>query len=310
MLVADTWPGDGRLVAQVERVGVVAARWRPTVLIDSALHLLQNLINLLQITLGAQVGHGRQVVVLVKGTLLRVVAADRRERRSGGHVLRSNTAGVNAQCTVKGHQRASDLAVTGRVEAPTLGLAKKLVQVIISTSAVVATTVAQRLGAVVNWLLVVSHRGTVGLSGVLRVVASVRRPRSPEGCGTSPHLAVVVVEAGWALGSAIGGGHATMLILGRPDEDAVIGVGLDMLLEILGAFERLSAEVALMRLERNVNSNVRGDVITLDGGSATRVPLACEVQVVGALPSDVLLAQMILAWMSAMRTQGPKWVEC
>lgn len=85
-----------------------------------------------------------------------------------------------------------------------------------------------------------------------------------------------------------------MLVLGRPDEDAVIGVGLDMLLQILGTLERLSTKVALMRLERNVNADVRGDVITLHGGGATRVPLAGQVEVVCALPADVLLAQVIL----------------
>lgn len=85
-----------------------------------------------------------------------------------------------------------------------------------------------------------------------------------------------------------------MLILGRPDQDAVIGVGLDMLLEILGTLERLSAEVALVWLQRDVHTNVRGDVVALHRCGAARVPLASQVEVVGALPSNVPLTDVVL----------------
>ena len=85
-----------------------------------------------------------------------------------------------------------------------------------------------------------------------------------------------------------------MLVLRRPDQDAVVGVGLDVLLEILGALEGLPAEVALVRLQRDVDTNVRGDVVTLDGCGAARVPLAGQVEVVGALPSNVPLTDVVL----------------
>jgi hypothetical protein len=39
-------------------------------------------------------------------------------------------------------------------------------------------------------------------------------------------------------------------------DDRVIGVGLDMFLEVLWALERLSTKFALVRLEWDVNSNV------------------------------------------------------
>jgi hypothetical protein len=67
-----------------------------------------------------------------------------------------------------------------------------------------------------------------------------------------------------------------------------------MLLEILGALKRLAAKLALVRLERDVNTDVRGDVITLDSGGAARVPLASEVQVVGALAADMALTDVLL----------------
>lgn len=86
-----------------------------------------------------------------------------------------------------------------------------------------------------------------------------------------------------------------MLVLGRPDQDAVVGVGLDVLLEVLRALEGLSTEVALVGLQRNVNTNVRGDVVALDRCGAARVPLASQVEVVGALPPDVPLTNVVLS---------------
>ena len=67
-----------------------------------------------------------------------------------------------------------------------------------------------------------------------------------------------------------------------------------MLLEILWALECFATEVALVRLQGYVNANVRGDVVTLDGGGATCAPLTGQVEVVGALATDVALAYVIL----------------
>lgn len=67
-----------------------------------------------------------------------------------------------------------------------------------------------------------------------------------------------------------------------------------MLLEILRALECFATEVALVRLQGHMNANVRGDVITLDGGGATCAPLTGQVEVVGALATDVALADVVL----------------
>ena len=72
-----------------------------------------------------------------------------------------------------------------------------------------------------------------------------------------------------------------------------------MLLEILRALERFATEVALVRLQGYVNSDVRGDVVTLDGGGATCSPLTGQVEVVGALAADVAFAYMVLDGISA-----------
>lgn len=52
-------------------------------------------------------------------------------------------------------------------------------------------------------------------------------------------------------------------------EHAVIGMSFDVLLQILRALEIFSAEGAAMRLERDMNANMRGDVIALHHLSAT-----------------------------------------
>lgn len=67
-----------------------------------------------------------------------------------------------------------------------------------------------------------------------------------------------------------------------------------MLLEILWALECFATKVALVRLQRNMNADVRGDMVTLDGGGATCAPLAGQVEIVGALATDVALAYVIL----------------
>jgi hypothetical protein len=67
-----------------------------------------------------------------------------------------------------------------------------------------------------------------------------------------------------------------------------------MLLEILWALESLATEVALVWFQRYVNANVRSDVITFDSGGAAVTPLAGQIQIVGALATNMALANVIL----------------
>ena len=71
-------------------------------------------------------------------------------------------------------------------------------------------------------------------------------------------------------------------------------MSLHMFLEILWTLESLAAEVAFVRLQRDVNTDVRRDVVALDSRCATRAPLAGEVEVVSALAADMALANMVL----------------
>jgi len=71
-------------------------------------------------------------------------------------------------------------------------------------------------------------------------------------------------------------------------------VRLDMLLQVLGTLEGFATEVALVRLQGDVDSDVRGDVVTLDGRSTTVAPLTGQIEVVGALTANMALAHVIL----------------
>jgi hypothetical protein len=76
-------------------------------------------------------------------------------------------------------------------------------------------------------------------------------------------------------------------------------VGLDVLLEILGALEGLATELAFVRLERDMDANMRSDVIALDGRGTTLAPGAGQVEVVGRFATDVALTDMLLLKKSA-----------
>ena len=74
-------------------------------------------------------------------------------------------------------------------------------------------------------------------------------------------------------------------------------MGLDVFLEILRTLKGLSAEVAFVRLERHVNTDVRSNVISLHGSRAAATPLAGEVEIVGALATNMALADVILQFL-------------
>ena len=67
-----------------------------------------------------------------------------------------------------------------------------------------------------------------------------------------------------------------------------------MLFQVLRPLERLAAEAAFMRLERDVNQDVRDDVVALGRGRVADIPLARQVQVVCALAADMPLAEVVL----------------
>ena len=86
----------------------------------------------------------------------------------------------------------------------------------------------------------------------------------------------------------------TWLKIGGAHDDTVISMSLDMFLEILRALEGLATELALVRLQGNVDSDVGGDVVALDGGGAALTPRAGQVEVVSRLAANMTLADVFL----------------
>lgn len=81
-------------------------------------------------------------------------------------------------------------------------------------------------------------------------------------------------------------------------------MSLDMLLQILRTLEAFSTEVALVRLERDVDADMRGDMVPLDGRGAAHIPSASQVQVVCALASDMALADMVIEGFRGLAALG------
>jgi len=73
---------------------------------------------------------------------------------------------------------------------------------------------------------------------------------------------------------------------------------LDMLLQVLRTFEGLLANTAFVWLEGDVDSNMRGDMVALDCSCVALVPATSKVQIVCALPSNMLLTDMVLGMIS------------
>ena len=82
-------------------------------------------------------------------------------------------------------------------------------------------------------------------------------------------------------------------------------MSLDMLLQVLRTLEGLATKVTLVWLQRHMYSNVRSDVIPLDRSSVASSPLASQVQVVGALATDMALTDVFLLSHGVVSTVQP-----
>ncbi len=71
-------------------------------------------------------------------------------------------------------------------------------------------------------------------------------------------------------------------------------MSLDMFLEILRTLEGLATKLAFVRLQGDMDTDVGGDVVTLDGGGSALAPGAGQVEVVGRLAANMALADMFL----------------
>jgi hypothetical protein len=73
-------------------------------------------------------------------------------------------------------------------------------------------------------------------------------------------------------------------------------MSLNMLLQILRPLEGFATEVAFVWLERDMNADMRCNVITLDGRRAACAPLTGQIEIVGAFATDMSLANVVLGF--------------
>ena len=71
-------------------------------------------------------------------------------------------------------------------------------------------------------------------------------------------------------------------------------MSLDMFLEILRTLEGLATEFAFVRLQGDMDSDMGGNLVTLDGGGSALAPGAGQIEVVRRLATDMALADMLL----------------
>lgn len=161
------------MAVDLGRVGVVGAglldtssRGRVGALVDGGLHLLQELVDIEEIGLGSQVGHGRErVLVLGHGRAACAVATDRHHGRAGRHVVMHSPA--LDRDTLEEGEAVSDLSVGCGVDLTTLGIAEEVVQSIVTLAVVVATAMA-KVGSMVYGVV---HRAV--RAGLLRLIVAV-----------------------------------------------------------------------------------------------------------------------------------------
>jgi hypothetical protein len=231
------------------------------------------------------------------------MTTNRDHRGSCWHVV-NNGATVDGN-SVEGHQALANLRIGAGIDLTSLGIAEKVIEGFVSTLSVVVCSMLADIPtmsyAVVNWASMESLLLLLGL--VVPIVASVMSLGVPtvalmeltamiivSGCGCCK---VLQVSNYFAILGPVAACWSSLLVW-RSEKDRVVCMSLDMLLQVLGTLEALAAEVTLVWLQRDVNTNVRRDVVALDCGGAAEVPSPGEVQIVGALASNMAFADMLV----------------
>jgi hypothetical protein len=255
--------GRGSVTVTVETalrlVDVNARSSVVSILVDGILHLAENVIDVNEILLGTRARHG-QVILLSQRVLARGMTSVDRSGSVLRHVLLSGSHGAvgDGEVAMKRHQGTANLSVGRRVNLATLGTAKKVVNHVICALSVVTamSTVAKVLGTAIVDRGLVEVETIVGRR--LRSVVAASRVTSLvcKGSCVSSHLAGVVIVARRSLRRLWPIVESALGILGWADKHRVVGMSLDVLLQILGSLERLAAELTLVRLQRNVDTDV------------------------------------------------------
>jgi hypothetical protein len=218
------------------------------------------------------------------------VAVNRDHLRGGLDVF-GNPTSVNGNA-LQSHEALSNLGIRSGIDLASFSIAKKLIQGIkVAFSGVVCgmlTKVSSVSDRIIDWTI-----GTRLLGRVVAVVG-IMMGRTVVGSGAGMHLStVVIVTSGISFSTPVSRALPTMsMLFWGAKEDRVISMSLDVLLQVLRALESLSAEIAFMRLQRNMYSNVGCDMVAFDCGGPALVPAAGKIQIVCALAANMLLADV------------------
>lgn len=202
VLVAHMARVGGRRVGAGGRGGIVASGRRSRVLVHGRLHLGQDAIDVLQISLSAEVRHGRQGVVLVMRVGTSAVQGE--GVRCLGHIFGAKSSAVNAHGSGNRQDGGLDLMVRSRIDVASLNVAKQTVQVFVVVAAasleasslmthVVVARTHVRLGISVDGSRVVARRGLLRM--VIASLSILMRLAVVAQVSTSC-LSVVIIIAG------------------------------------------------------------------------------------------------------------------
>lgn len=315
-------------------LGDTCSGYMVVTLIHSSLHLFEELIDVDQIILGAGVAHRGEMVSLSRHwTAGTVSTAGATNCHSGRDLLVLWHRAVDQRKlkAVEAKQTLADRGVRGRVELAPFEVTEELVQSVVAAFLGFVGGVLVRIATVTQRVVNISVRrvgrllwllGLIVLRGSMAVAltrhriqsrlevvccsweTSNRRFVSSRDRSVKERNRNASTPAGTRQLTFSVAGHAKNDIwvpragLGGSDEDRIVRMSLHMLLQILRTLECLPTEVALVRLQGNVDTDMRGDVVTLDRRCTAASPLAGEVKVISALATDMALADVFLAVVS------------
>jgi len=207
--------------------------------------------------------------------------------------------------TLKLKKTTADVVEVDWVKLSTLNLAKEVIEGIIATLASFKVVGGLRGSAVVSrWAI-----AWVGASLRMRLIILIRMMLTSV-VGRARHGRCIVVgrdltrQRMTIIGSVVvcARRHAilrlTLSTIGlqvwRAHDDAVISMCLDVLLEILGTLESLATELALVRLQGHMDSDVGGNMIALDCGGTALTPCAGEIEVISRLATNMAFTNMFI----------------
>jgi hypothetical protein len=263
------------------------------ILVDGILHLLQELVDVDQVVLRADVAHWGEMVDR-RTVSTRAVATTHGHGRWHGLVFRHRATGQDRERQIlKTKEALANRCVRVKIELTAFQIAKELVQSI----------VAPLLGFIRSMAVVtvVESIVYVSIGRIGRLVWGMRRIVlwSTVGVSLAGHCIQRWLEimGGSSITFSSSMKHHIRISgsrLRRPHKHGVIGMGLHVFLEILGTLECFPTEFTFMRLQRNVDTDVRRDMVTLNSRGAAASPLACQIEVICALSTDVTLADVII----------------